>query len=253
MAVTTKTTNSSGATKPYPGCAYVDTTVDALLELGPSPAGDVAAVVIEASVLTCEMDALSRQHTRDSTPTPWLAAHHRELTELASRVSLRHNWALTLRTGEAMAPLLPLRATTAGTSSRRLLGAVRRIRRQHHGIRFAAGDGMALLRALRDGGIGATRRAATAGPLWEPAALAAFAMTFPARVRVTLRDGRELVAQCDVPVGGAGSNKTSPDIVSRQKLSVCGPPVWGRELTDDIAEAIDADADDLWRLLGTSE
>jgi 2-methylcitrate dehydratase PrpD len=267
--------------KPYPGCAYLDTTVDALLELGPPPAGDVAAVVIEASVLTCEMDALSRQYTLDSTPTPvtinfsipwtvaatllagrltptevnetWLAAHHRELGELASRVSLRHDWALTLRTAEAMAPLLPLRATTAGTSSRRLLGAVGRIGRQHHGIRFAAGDGMALLRALRDGGIGAARRAATAGPLWEPAALAAFAMTFPARVRVTLRDGRELVAQCDVPVGGAGSIKTSPDIVSRQKLSACGPPVWGREPTDDIAEAIDADADDLWRLLGTSE
>lgn len=267
--------------KRYPGCAYVDTTVDALLELGPPPAGDVASVVVEAGVLTCEMDALSRRYTVDGTPTPvtinfsvpwtvaatllagrltptevneaWLAAHHRELTELASRVLLRHDWSLTLRTAEAMAPLLPLRAMTAGTPTRRVLGAVRRTRHQHQGIRFAAGDGIALLRALRDGGTGAARRAAAAGPLWEPAALDAFAMTFPARVRVTLRDGRELVAQCDVPVGGAGSTRTSPDVVSREKLSACGPPVWGPERTGDIAEAIDADADDLWRLLGANE
>jgi 2-methylcitrate dehydratase PrpD len=266
--------------KRYPGCAYVDTTVDALLELGPPSADEVAAVAVEASILTCEMDALSRQYTLDGAPTPvtmnfsipwtvaatllagrltptevdetWLAAHHRELGELASRVSLRHDWALTLRTAQAMAPLLPLRATTAGTPGRRLLGAVRRVKQEHHGIRFAAGDGMALLRALRDDGIGAARRAAAAGPLWDPAALAAFAMTFPARVRVTLRDGRELVARCDVPVGGAGSGKTSPDTVSREKLAACGPPVWGRGSTDHVAEAIDTDADDLWRLLSTS-
>src|SRR5437868_6465871 len=41
--------------KPYPGCAYLDTTVDALLELGPPPTAEVESVVVEASVLTCEM------------------------------------------------------------------------------------------------------------------------------------------------------------------------------------------------------
>lgn len=265
--------------KRYPGCAYVDTAVDALLELGPPPAGEVTSVVVEAGVLTCEMDALSRRYAVDGVPTPvtinfsipwtvaativagrlhpaevneaWLAAHHRELAEVASRVSLRHDWSLTLRTAEAMAPLLPLRAMTAGTPSRRrLLGALMRTRREHEGLRFAPGDDIGLLRALRATGIGTARRAAAGERLWAPAALDAFAMTFPARVRVGLRDGRELVAEADVPHGGAGCATAGPQAVSREKLCACGPPVWGEERTDDIGEAIDADADDLWRLLG---
>src|SRR5437867_2620159 len=48
--------------KPYPGCAYLDTTVDALLELGPPPATDVAHVVVETSLLTSEMDRMSRTY-----------------------------------------------------------------------------------------------------------------------------------------------------------------------------------------------
>jgi hypothetical protein len=139
---------------------------------------------------------------------------------------------------------------TAGTPGRRLLSALRQPG-QHRGVRFAAGDGMAVLRALRDAGIGAARRATAAGRLWEPAALDAFAMTFPARVRVGLRDGREPVAQCDIPHGGAGNVRSSPKLVSREKLSACGASAWGEERTDDIAKAIDADADDLWRRLGT--
>ncbi|OBI27893.1 MmgE/PrpD family protein [Mycobacterium sp. E2238] len=263
--------------KRYPGCAYVDTTVDALHELGPPPAADVASVVVDAGVLTCGMDALSHGYTAGRTPTPvtinfsipwtvaatlvagrltpdevneeWLAGHHRELADVAARVSLRHDWSLTLRTAEAMAPLLPVRAMTVGTPARRLLAAVRRTRKEHKGVRFALGDSVALLRALRDGGIGAAGRAAT-GQLWAPAALDAFTMTFPARVRVRLRDGQELAAECGVPRGGAGNVKTSPDAVSREKLLASGPAVWGQERTADIFEAIDADAADLWRLLG---
>ncbi|WP_219859495.1 MmgE/PrpD family protein [Mycobacterium persicum] len=264
--------------KRYPGCAYVDTTVDALLELGPPPAADVASVVVEAGGLTGGMDAMSHGDTAVRMPTPvtinfsipwtvavtlvagrltpvevneeWLATHHRELAEVADRVSVRHDWSLTLRTAEAMAPLLPVRAITAGTPTRRLLAAVRRTRRGHKGIRVGVGDGMAVLRALRARGIGAAGRAAT-GPPWAPAALDAFTMTFPARVRVRLRDGRELVAERDIPHGGAGNMRTSPDEVSREKLSACGPAVWDSRGTENIVEAIDSDAAGLWRLLGT--
>jgi len=266
--------------KRYPGCAYVDTTVDALLELGPPPADEIASVVVEASVLSCEMDALSRSYGVDGPPTPvtvnfsipwnvavtalagqltpaetsesWLTEHHLMLAQLAGRVTLQHDWQLTLRTAEAMAPLLPPRAMFAGTRSRPVLSAIRRVRRDHEGLRLRPADSMALVRAVRAADSSAARRAATGRELWTPEALDAFAMTFPARVRVRLRSGRELVTEVDVPHGGAGNRTTSPEVVSREKLAAWGPSVWGPDGTDAIAKAIDSDADELWTLVGAS-
>lgn len=264
--------------KRYPGCAYVDTAVDALLELGPPPADDVESVVVEASVLSCEMDALSRRYGVNGSPTPvtvnfsipwtaavtilagrltpaetstaWLASHQAELAALARRVTLRHDWQLTLRTAHALAPLLPPRAMLAGTRRGQLLGAVRRVRHDHEGLHLRPADSIALLRALRGAGTAGARRAASAGRLWAPEALDGFAMTFPARVRVTLRSGRELSSEAHVPHGGAGNPTTTPEVISREKLAACGPAVWGLDGTESIAKAIDTDADRLWSLLG---
>ena len=265
--------------KRYPGCAYVDTIVDALLELGPIDADDVESVIVEASLVTCEMDALSRGYRGAGPPTPvtvnfsvawnvaatilagrltpaetdetWLAAHHAELARIAERVTLRHDWPLTLRTANAMAPLLPPRALTAGTANRHLVGAVRRVRRDHEGLRSGPADALALLRALRQVDPGAARRATGGRQLWAPEALDAFAMTFPARVRVVHRNGRESSAEAEVPRGGAGNQSTSPEAVSREKLATWGPVVWGADGTEAIAKAIDTDADALWSLLGS--
>ena len=74
-------------------------------------------------------------------------------------------------------------------------------------------------------------------------------MTFPARVRVRLRDGRELVARVDVPRGGAGHATQGPDAVSRVKLRDWGPALWGDAGTGAIAAAIDTDDDRLPELL----
>src|SRR5438067_575295 len=84
---------------------------------------------------------------------------------------------------------------------------------------------------------------------WDAAALDGFRMTFPARVRVRLRDGRELVASADVPRGGAGHPTEDPDTVSRDKLRAWGPSLWGAEGTAAIAAAIDVDDDRLPDLL----
>ena len=84
---------------------------------------------------------------------------------------------------------------------------------------------------------------------WEPAAVDSFAMTFPVRVRVVDRDGRERVTACDTPRGGAGHPTDGPGPVSRAKLAAWGPCLWGDEGTDTIAAAIDADDDRLWRSL----
>lgn len=264
--------------KAYPGCAYVDTTVDALLELGPPPAEEIASVVVEASVLSCEMDALSRRYGLAGPPSPvtvnfsipwnvaatvlaarltpaetneaWLAEHHAELARLAGLVSLRHDWPLTFRSAEAMAPLLPPRALLAGSDRRQALSAVRRVRRDHQGLQFRPSDSMALVRALRTTDASVTRRVATGRSLWDPEALDAFRMTFPARVRIRMRDGRDLVSEADVPRGGAGNRVASPELVSREKLAAWGPKWWGPDGAEAISKAVDTDADELWTLLG---
>ena len=259
--------------KRYPGCAYVDTTVDALLELGPIDSDEVASVAVDASVLTCEMDSLSSRYGTEGPPTPvtvnfsiawnvaatvlagqltpaetnesWLAERHGELAPLAGRVSLRHDWELTLRTAGAMAPLLPPRALVSGTARGGLLGGIRKVRKEHGGLQLDVG----LLRSLRAVDTSAARRAAGRGRLWDPEALDAFQMTFPARVRMRMHDGGELAAETDVPMGGAGNRTATPELVSREKLAAWGPLAWGAERTDAIAKAVDTDADDLWRHL----
>lgn len=270
--------------KPYPGCAYVDTTVDALRALGddlPDPA-EIESVVVDAGILTCEMDALSRQYAVGGSPTPvtvnfsipwnvaialtagrltpdevddgWLAEHAAALAPLAQRVELRHDWSLTLQTAEAMAPLLPPRGIGDGTGARRLLGGVRHVRRDHAGLNPGARDAIALVRALRTGGSASrARAAATARRLWAPEALEQFAMTFPARVRVTRRDGQVIEAEAAVPRGGAGSTTLSPELASREKLAAWGPRLWGADRADAIAKAIDTDDPQLASLVGSAE
>ena len=66
------------AFKRYPGCAYIDTTLDALFEIlaelsGPSRAASSRPttshrVSVEANLLTVEMDNLSSEHDRAGEP-----------------------------------------------------------------------------------------------------------------------------------------------------------------------------------------
>jgi hypothetical protein len=86
-------------------------------------------------------------------------------------------------------------------------------------------------------------------PFWDPAAVDAFAMTFPARVRVVAKDGSEWVVTCAVPRGGAGNTVEGPEAVSRAKLAAYGPWLWGDDGTESLAKAVDTDDADLWRLL----
>jgi 2-methylcitrate dehydratase PrpD len=270
--------------KPYPGCAYLDTTLDALLELGPPAAADVDAVVVEASVLTWEMDRMSRPYASvrsESVPTPvtinfsvrwnvavallageltprqvdvdWLAAHANELRDLAGRVRLQHDWSLTRLTTESFAGLVPFGRVTREAGLGRIGASVRRLRSGRAGGESeGAGTGRAgelrglhqllwpppdlkALRATRD--------------FWEPAAVDAFAMTFPARVRVVGKDGFERQTTCTTPRGGAGNTVEGPEAVSRAKLAAWGPWLWGDDGTESLAKAIDADESELWRIL----
>jgi len=256
--------------KPYPGCAYLDTTVDALLSLGPPAADDVREVVVEASLLTYEMDRMSRPYASVSgagVPTPvtinfsvpwnvavtlvagelspaqisddWLAANSDELRSVASRVRLEHDWTLTRSTAEAFAALIPF-GRVAGEAGLRRLGTTMRRRRGGpelrglHRMVWPPPD-LTTMRSRRR--------------FWDPSSVDAFAMTFPARVRVVANDGSERVAECARPRGGAGNTVEGPEPVSRAKLAAYGPWLWGDDGTEALAKAIDADDDTLCRLL----
>lgn len=120
------------AFKIYPGCAYIDTTIDALLEILKKyeaengkklTAEDVEEIIVEASRLTTVMEELSHsQHRERLSPIninfsislnvaitvlagrltveelaqDKLDRNDRAIRELASRVKLKHDWSFTL-------------------------------------------------------------------------------------------------------------------------------------------------------------
>ena len=263
--------------KPYPGCAYVDTTLDALLSLEVASAADVDRVVVDASMLTCEMDKWSAEYAdRDVTPvtinfsirwnvaiallagevTPrqlsaeWLAANRDALAALAARVELRHDWELTRASAEAFGGLLPPRALAGAAGLRQLRRGLTRVRGDHPSIVGGLADLRGAGVMLRGGRAG---WAAVGGSrFWSPAALDRFAMTFPARVAVQLRDGRTLEARADVPRGGAGHAVEGPTAGADAKLSAWGPALWGDDGTKAVADAIATDDDRLFSVLAAT-
>jgi 2-methylcitrate dehydratase PrpD len=120
------------AFKIYPGCAYIDTTIDALLEILKKyeaengkklTAEDIEEIIVEASRLTTEMEALSHSQlserlspininfsiplnvaitvlagrlTVEELTQEELDRNDKAIRELASRVKLTHDWSFTL-------------------------------------------------------------------------------------------------------------------------------------------------------------
>lgn len=212
------------AFKRLPGCAYLQAVGEAACAAGVE-AGEVAGVVIDAGWLTCEMEKLGRGP--DLSPvrvnfsaalstavallagrlTPaelepgWLAAHEAEVRELAARVRLRHDPALTART---------LRGTVeAGAAPDLGLGDLLRIRRRMGDLNMdEVNPGAAVAGALR---ADPDLRRAFAGVLRGRVTgrgraggiadldVARLRMTFPARLRIRLRDGGERVVEGSEP------------------------------------------------------
>lgn len=252
--------------KPYPGCAYVDTTLDAMRAIGPLDPSEIETIEVHAGLLTCGMDGLSRPYAADA-PTPvtvtfsvrwnvaiailagrvtphevshaWLEAHASQLPSIVERVSLKHDPELTRRTLAAFAPVLAPRAVLAPIQKAALVRGFAAMRREHRSIELRLTDLPALL-GLRVG----------AGEPWDDSALRAFAMTFPARVRVVLKSGAVREAEVDVPRGGAGHLTEGPSAIAREKLASNGPRFFGEERTARIDDAIERDEGELYALLG---
>lgn len=268
-------TTTTLSVKPYPGCAYVDTTIDAVLslDLGPVDADDIESVSVQAGVLTCAMDALSAPYAATDAPTPvtvtfsvpwnvaialvagrvsedetseaWLRAHRSGLARLRERVGVEHDPSLTARSVEAFTDVIPPRRLVGELGARRLVTAAGALRREHPGVVGSAGEVVELARAL-------ARRRTPSGSSrwWDPGAVESFRFEFPSRVTVRHRDGTERTAEASVPRGGAGNTAVTPSQVARDKLLRCGAGLWGEGRTSSIDEAIARDDADLHARLG---
>jgi 2-methylcitrate dehydratase PrpD len=144
------------AYKRYPGCAYIDTTMDALfaaLEKAraatgkPVTADDVEAIRVEASLLTVEMDNLSAEHVDEKEPLSpvninfsiaynvalgiiagrhtsreleqgFLDQHQVTVRDLARRTTLVHDWTMSAQVAEAFAGGLGSRSPAAQLKGR---------------------------------------------------------------------------------------------------------------------------------------
>lgn len=249
--------------KPYPGCAYIDSTIDALDELGPIDSSEIARIDVDAGLLTCGMDALSERYARSEKVTPvtinfslglnvavfvlagrlgpeeidetWLQDNAKELRRLASLVHLDHDWELTREATPAFARLLPPGRVRREVGSAALARGLIRARKDHPRVPIGVKDLRALLADLRRGA-----SAQGSASYWDPAALEGFRMELPARVTITSRSGTTKTAEVRVPRGAAG-HAQGPVPVAHDKLLAHGPLLWGAAGTRALDDAIAAD------------
>ncbi|MDP3936728.1 MAG: MmgE/PrpD family protein [Deltaproteobacteria bacterium] len=172
--------------KIYPGCAYVDTAVDCVLELVGREAIDpaeVEAIEVNAGPLTLGMEALSLSHLRGPKSTP-----------VTLNFSVPYNVAVALIDRE-LSPRQFTRARIADPAVWALAAKVQlgfddnMTQRMQESSLVKIEDGPVGPRATLD---------------LESADLAGFKMSFGSRVLVRLAGGRSMEAEVEVPAGGAG-------------------------------------------------
>jgi 2-methylcitrate dehydratase PrpD len=223
------------AFKPHPGCAYLQSSVEAILRLREENdlhAADIRTIDIEGGYLTTSMEELAAgpdltpvrvnfsvalstavaltagRLTAEELSKSWLAEHERELRELAGRVRLRHDWGLTIETIRGSANALPLAAATSDVPASRWLSLPRRMREtgmDELSLGFSDLKKLARRPEVRSAIAGRLRSSADGGATGLAALdTGRLRMTFPARVRVRTRDGRTLEAEGREP-GSCGS------------------------------------------------
>jgi 2-methylcitrate dehydratase PrpD len=230
------------AFKPYPGCAYLQSAVDAALCAEVTPA-EVREVEIAGGYLTAAMEALGQRAglcpvgvtfsaklsvavaimagrlTHDELNREWLSENESAIRELAARITVRHDWELTLAT---------LRGAASGGATLREVPVkawprVARRMRELHMTDSSLGmrDMGALAREPRL--LGALRRAALGpgGGATETLDTRALRMTFPCRLTLRLRSGRIVKLDGGEP-GACGHPLAEQREVVERKLALTG-------------------------------
>ncbi len=234
------------AFKPRPGCAYLQAPVELALGLGVA-ADDVAAIEVDAGYLTTGMETLGAgagptpvgvtfsaarsvavalvagRLTHEELDPEWLAAHEQQVESLAARVSLRHDWAMTVET---------LRGTLeAGASVRDVPlstwpRVVRRMRELGVDEISLTRDDMRALWADRASRRELRRLLGRRGGGGGLAAIdtGAMRLTFPCRLRVRLHSGQTLEAEGTEP-GAGGAPLAEQRAVVEAKCAAVGQEV----------------------------
>lgn len=229
--------------KTHPGCHYFQTTCTALgrvlAKAGPISPDDVRSVHVETTKLATEATRFASEYAEIAeTITPvnvnfdlrvtaaifliagrltsaevepeWLRERSAEIHRLRERIRVSHAPELTLRTIERARAIPAGRAAVASIGPREAVSIARRYRADYRSELVPRAEALAWLRALAGAPRQRTDEARRAqGPV---------ALVFPARVHVTLCDGRVLTEEVDLPVGSVAS----PTVLDALREKVLG-------------------------------
>ena len=227
--------------KVYPGCAYLDTAVDAVLRLRqryeaergePLRAGEVASGKIEAGMLTTGMESMSG----------WYRGPGGRLRDINMNFSAAYSVALALIAGRLTGAEFTPSWWEPKTSE--IEDLAKRIEvvfdgAMNSGMRAREGSGFELYNALGDG---------KDKPVMAGASFTGYESRFPATVELTLVDGTTWRETQEIPLGGAGRPvKETRDLV-RDKLVGNGAPAGSFDALEDLAAL--SSAREVRRLLG---
>jgi len=197
--------------KIYPGCAYLDTAVDAVLAIGRRhqaergqalSAGDVRSGRIEAGVLTTGMEAMSG----------WYRGPGSGLRGININFSAAYSVAVALLAGRLTpAELDPCWYEPRAASVDDLAGRIAVVFDQtmNQGMQHPADRGFDLSDALARG---------RTEPVLSDAGFVEYEHRFPATVELTLADGTVWRETAEIPLGGAGRDAEETRGLVRAKL-----------------------------------
>ena len=213
--------------KIYPGCAYLDTAVDALLALShrhaaergsPLAPADVERIRVRACLLTMGMEAMSG----------WYRGPGGDLREINMNFSVAYSLAITLLAGRLTAAELEPDWWTPNAPELEELAAR---------IEVVADDEMNRGMASRGQGfdLGAAMSAGRESPILEKASFVDYELRFPATVELHLRSGEVWEARQDIPLGGAGRPAEETRALVRRKLEGNGAPAGSFDGLESLA------------------
>ena len=245
--------------KRYPGTSYIAAPVDSALGAlrslgieGPVRPADVRSVVIDATFLSYNLEKLSRSLDRerldsilvnfsvrysvayallrgDLAPKHFreseIARHEPDIRALADRITVRHDWDMTLATLMTFPQVPAILRRMTREQRRRIVGHIR-------ALNGGEGAGVAdMLRAAcailgsRDGRKLLGRLRSRERVSLDAMDLASYRMLQSARCRIELADGASATAEFPIPTGGAGNDPGElRDLVRRRFDLAFGAP-----------------------------